>query len=87
MSALWWISAFSHNAVAIVQKRRKTAEKRDRIEEKKGKGKPCEVQLHLKGVSKGEKERSCLREEIRGHLRVKQTQQRQLDKVERETEF
>lgn len=36
--------------------------------------------MHLKGVSKGEKERSCLREEIRGHLRVKQTQQRQLEK-------
>lgn len=36
-------------------------------------------------ILKGEKERSCLREEIRGHLRVKQTQQRQLEKVEKET--
>lgn len=44
--------------------------------------------MHLKkGLAKGEKERSCLREEIRGHLRVRETQQRQLEKVEKDTEI
>lgn len=38
-------------------------------------------------ISKGEKERSCLREEIRGHLRVKGTQQRQLERLEKETKL
>lgn len=44
------------------------------------------MRLHLRirkkkgGLAKRRKQRSCLREEIRGHLRVGETQQRQLDK-------
>lgn len=43
-----------------------------------------EVRFALKQGLAKERKRSCLREEIRGHLRVEQTQQRQLEKVKKE---
>lgn len=46
-------------------------------------GEKCQEENAL-NLWREERKRSCLREEIRGHLRVEQTQQRQLEKVKKE---